>query len=205
MVALPGFTLNDTLYESSASLVYRGMRQADDLPVVLKVLRQDYPIPEEINRYRQEYEILQSLSVPGVIRAYDQVPYQHTYIIIFEDFGGESLSHWMGRQPDLYRPMTVADFLLQAITLADTLDQLHQQQVIHKDINPGNIVLNPATGQLKLIDFGIATQLSRTEPIPASPGGLEGTLAYLSPEQTGRMNRAIDYRTDFYSLGSGNI
>ena len=201
MVALPGFTLSDKLYESPASLVYRGVRQADDLPVVIKVLRQDYPGSEEINRYRQEYEILRSLSLPGVIRAYDRVPYQHTYVIVFEDFGGESLSYWKRQWPHLYGPMTVADFLPLAITLADTLDQLHQQHIIHKDINPSNIVLNPATGLVKLIDFGISTQLSRIEPVPAPPGDLEGTLAYLSPEQTGRMNRVIDYRTDFYSLG----
>jgi PAS domain S-box-containing protein len=201
MVALPGFTLSDKLYESPASLVYRGLRQADDLPVVVKVLRQDYPGPEEINRYRQEYEILRSLSLPGVIRAYDRIPYQHTYVIVFEDFGGESLSYWMRRWPNLYSPMTVADFLHLAITLTDTLDQLHQQHITHKDINPNNIVLNPSTGLVKLIDFGISTQLSRIEPVPAPPGDLEGTLAYLSPEQTGRMNRVIDYRTDFYSLG----
>jgi predicted ATPase/GAF domain-containing protein len=201
MVALPGFTLSDKLYESPASLVYRGLRQADGLPVVVKVLRQDYPGPKEINRYRQEYEILRSLSLPGVIRAYDRVPYQHAYVIVCEDFGGESLSYWRRQWPHLYGPMTVADFLQLAITLTDTLDQLHQQHIIHKDINPSNIVLNPSTGQLKLIDFGISTQLSRIEPVPAPPGDLEGTLAYLSPEQTGRMNRVIDYRTDFYSLG----
>ncbi|HAI69244.1 MAG TPA: serine/threonine protein kinase, partial [Gammaproteobacteria bacterium] len=78
---------------------------------------------------------------------------------------------------------------------------LHQRYLIHKDINPSNIILNTTTKQLKLIDFGISTVLSRENTTFSNPNLLEGTLAYLSPEQTGRMNRAIDYRTDFYSLG----
>ena len=81
------------------------------------------------------------------------------------------------------------------------MGKIHIASVIHKDINPGNIVLNPDTGVVKIIDFGIATQFNRTNPTFKSPHVLEGTLAYLSPEQTGRMNRLLDYRTDFYSLG----
>ncbi|HEY9302029.1 MAG TPA: AAA family ATPase, partial [Phormidium sp.] len=79
--------------------------------------------------------------------------------------------------------------------------QIHKANIIHKDINPSNIVYNPQTKQLKIIDFGISTQLTRETPILKNPNVLEGTLAYISPEQTGRMNRALDYRTDFYSLG----
>lgn len=201
MLGLPGYTLNRKIYESAASLVYRGVHQADNAPVVLKVLRQAYPSLEDINRYRQEYEILRSLSVPGVIRALEQIPYRHTYVIAFEDIGGEALSNWMQQWPHLYSPMPIPDFLKLAIALVETLGQLHQNQIIHRDINPSNIVLNPSTGQVKLIDFGLATPMSRTESSPVPPRHLEGTLAYLSPEQTGRMNRMVDYRTDFYSLG----
>src|SRR3712207_3810927 len=85
--------------------------------------------------------------------------------------------------------------------LTDILGRIHAAGVIHKDINPGNIVLNLDTGVVKIIDFGIATRFNRTNPTFKSPHVLEGTLAYLSPEQTGRMNRLLDYRTDFYSLG----
>jgi len=201
MIVLPGYTLNSKLYESSASLVYRAVRDEDNRPVILKVLRSDYPSPQEIVRYRQEYELLHNLDLPGVIQAYEQIPYQHTYVIVCEDFGGESLQHWMRQWPQIYCPMQTPEFLKLAIQLTQALCQIHQRQIIHKDINPSNIVLNPATGDLKLIDFGIATQLAQTEQPPAPPTQLEGTLAYLSPEQTGRMNRIVDYRTDFYSLG----
>lgn len=200
MVTLPGFTLKKKLYEGTDSLVYRAAG-LDNRPVVLKVLRSDHPSPQAIARFQQEYSLLRELSLPGVIQAYDQIPYEHTYVIVCEDFGGEALSYWMGQWPQLYCPMETAAFLGLAIALAEILGQLHSQQVTHRDINPGNIVLNPTTGQIKLIDFGIATRLPQTDPNLVHPKYLEGTLAYLSPEQTGRMNRSLDYRTDFYSLG----
>ena len=199
MVTLAGITIQDQIYESSNSLVYRGIRE-DGLAVVIKLLKQDYPSPQEIIRYRQEYEITRSLNLEGVIRAYDQQDYQRTLLILLEDFGGGSLERWMRQRPD-FCPMPLAAFLKLAINVADILGDIHTAHVIHKDINPGNIVLNPATGVVKIIDFGIATQFSRTNPTFNSPHRLEGTLAYLSPEQTGRLNRSLDYRTDFYSLG----
>jgi serine/threonine protein kinase len=87
------------------------------------------------------------------------------------------------------------------IQLTEALGHLHTHQIIHKDIKPKNIIVNPKIGIVKITDFGIATQLSRETQQVSNPELLEGTLAYMSPEQTGRMNRAIDYRTDFYSLG----
>jgi len=97
--------------------------------------------------------------------------------------------------------MPLSTFLGLAIDLTDILGKIHAANVIHKDINPGNIVFNPDTGVVKIIDFGIATQFNHTNPTFKSPHVLEGTLAYLSPEQTRRLNRFLDYRTDFYSLG----
>ncbi|WP_242063541.1 AAA family ATPase [Nostoc sp. FACHB-892] len=137
----------------------------------------------------------------GVIKAYSQQDYQRTLVIILEDFGGESLEQWMHKRRDIFCPMPLSTFLGLAIALTDILGKIHAANIIHKDINPGNIVLNLDTGVVKIIDFGIATQLNRTNPTFKSLHVLEGTLAYLSPEQTGRMNRLLDYRTDFYSLG----
>ncbi|MEJ6485776.1 protein kinase, partial [Nostoc punctiforme UO1] len=99
------------------------------------------------------------------------------------------------------RQLQLTEFLAIAIQLADTLGKLHDNQIIHKDIKPTNIIINPTTLKVKITDFSIATRLSRETQALSHPTLLEGTLAYISPEQTGRMNRSIDYRTDFYSLG----
>ncbi|AUB44500.1 Protein kinase-like domain (plasmid) [Nostoc flagelliforme CCNUN1] len=165
------------------------------------MLKLDYPSPQELTRYRQEYKITRSLNLEGVIKAYSQQDYQRTLVITLEDFGGESLEQWMHKRPDIFCPMPLSTFLGLAIAVCDILGRIHAANVIHKDINPGNIVFNLETGIVKIIDFGIATQFNRTNPTFKSPHVLEGTLAYLSPEQTGRMNRMLDYRTDFYSLG----
>ncbi|MGP1386440.1 MAG: PAS domain S-box protein [Thainema sp.] len=200
MVTLPGVTIHSKIYESLASLVYRGIREQDNCAVIAKVLKQDYPSPQELTRYRQEYEITRFLNIEGVVKAYSQQDYQRTLVLLLEDFGGESLECWMRQQSD-FSPMTLSVFLNMAIAITDTLGKIHAAHVIHKDINPGNIVFNPRTGVVKIIDFGIATRFSRTNPTFKSLHLLEGTPAYLSPEQTGRMNRMLDYRTDFYSLG----
>ncbi|MBE9180174.1 PAS domain S-box protein [Oculatella sp. LEGE 06141] len=201
MITLPGVAIYSKIYESLASLVYRGIREQDNCAVIAKVLKQDYPSPQELTRYRQEYEITRFLNIEGVVKAYSQQDYQRTLVLLLEDFGGESLECWMRQQLD-FSPMPLSAFLNMAIAITDTLGKIHAAHIIHKDINPGNIVFNPRTGVVKIIDFGIATRFSRTNPTFKSLHLLEGTPAYLSPEQTGRMNRMLDYRTDFYSLGA---
>jgi serine/threonine protein kinase len=200
MITLPGIDIQDKIYESSNSLVYRGIRVRDGLAIVINLLKQDYPSPQELTRYRQEYEITRSLNLEGIVRVYSQQDYQRTLFILLDDFGGESLEQWRRQRPDLH-PMPLSTFLRLAIDLTNVLGRIHTAHVIHKDINPGNIILNLDTGVVKIIDFGIATQFNRTNPAFKSPHTPEGKLAYLSPEQTGRMNRSLDYRTDFYSLG----
>jgi predicted ATPase/signal transduction histidine kinase/CheY-like chemotaxis protein/tRNA A-37 threonylcarbamoyl transferase component Bud32 len=201
MMNLPQVAVTAKIYESANSLVYRGIRESDRIPVILKVLKEDYPTPAELTRYKQEYEITRSLNIDGVVKAYSQQDYQRSLVMLLEDFGGESLAKWMQESPQAYCPVPLAQFLRLAIAITEILGRIHAANVIHKDINPGNIVFNPETGIVKIIDFGISTQLTRTNPTFKNPNVLEGTLAYMSPEQTGRMNRTLDYRTDFYSLG----
>jgi predicted ATPase/signal transduction histidine kinase/CheY-like chemotaxis protein/tRNA A-37 threonylcarbamoyl transferase component Bud32 len=196
MISLPDVTIASKIYESANSLVYRGILKENRQPLILKLLKEDYPTPAELYRYQQEYEITRSLNLEGAIKAYELRKYQNTQVMLLEDFGGESLKNLL---PD--RPFSLPEFLPLAIQIADALGKVHQNKVIHKDINPSNIVLNSQTGQLKIIDFGLSTLLSQENPSLTSPNVLEGTLAYISPEQTGRMNRALDYRSDFYSLG----
>ncbi|MEG5135555.1 MULTISPECIES: AAA family ATPase [unclassified Microcoleus] len=196
MIRLPGIKVLAQIYESANSLVYRGIREQDNQPLILKLLKEDYPTPAELVRYQQEYEITRRLDFGGVVKAYELRRHNNTLVMLLEDFGGESLGILLEK-----RQFTLLEFLQTAIQIAETLGRIHQSNVIHKDINPSNIVFNSQTGELKIIDFGLSTALSRESTALKSPNVLEGTLAYISPEQTGRMNRAIDYRTDFYSLG----
>jgi predicted ATPase/signal transduction histidine kinase/tRNA A-37 threonylcarbamoyl transferase component Bud32 len=201
MITLPDIEVCTQIYSSASSLVYRGIRQSDNTPIILKVLKEDYPTIAALIRSKQEYAITRSLDIEGVIKVYSQQDYQRSLVMTLEDFGGESLEKLRQESPESYCLMPLAEFLHLAIKLAEIIGLIHTAQIIHRDINPSNIVLNPATGTVKIIDFGIATRFSRTNPTFQNPHVLEGTLAYISPEQTGRMNRILDYRTDFYSLG----
>lgn len=187
------------LHSGDNSEVYRAIRVTDNQPVVLKKLKSPYPTPEQIRRYRQEYQLIGSLQSPNVIRAYALEEQRKSFAIILEDVGGIAIGQWLAQRE---QSLTIGEFLPLALKIAEGLKQLHAHHIIHKDINPSNIVVNPATGVVKIIDLGIATQLDRETPLLKAPRELEGTLPYLSPEQTGRMNRTLDYRSDFYSLGA---
>jgi len=201
MIEFSGYEILAQIYESANSLVYRARRKEDNQGVILKILKEDYPSPKELTRYKQEYEITRHLNLDGVVKAYNIQPYQRTLAIILEDFGALSLKQFFPNNNGKINQFSLAQFLKIAIKTTEILGQIHSHNVIHKDINPANIIFNPETKQLKIIDFGISTKLTSENPTLKNPDVLEGTLAYMSPEQTGRMNRALDYRTDFYSLG----
>ncbi|AVH65175.1 trifunctional serine/threonine-protein kinase/ATP-binding protein/sensor histidine kinase [Nostoc sp. 'Peltigera membranacea cyanobiont' N6] len=212
-VDVPGYGIGERIYTSTRTLVYRGWREADQTPVVIKLLKSSYPSLIELAQFRNQYTIAKILNVLGVVRIYSLESYQNRPALILEDFGGISLKEYsaswrqgfrnLGSQKNLSHPCPhfLSEFLQIAIALADILADLYHHEIIHKDIKPANILINPITKQIKLIDFSIASLLPRVNQLSTSPTVLEGTLAYLSPEQTGRMNRGIDYRTDFYSLG----
>ncbi len=184
------------IYESSNSLVYRARNKTDNQPIVLKILKENYPTPSELTCYQQEYEITRCFNVDNIIKVYDLRRYKNSLVMLLEDFGGHSLKLLISQSP-----FSLSDFLTIAINIVEGLVAIHSANIIHKDINPNNIIYNPETEQIKIIDFGLATRLSKEIITVYSPHQLEGTLAYISPEQTGRMNRGIDYRSDFYSLG----
>ncbi|GAB4290883.1 MAG: hypothetical protein Fur0025_25870 [Oscillatoriaceae cyanobacterium] len=202
MLNIPGYKVTEQIHTSENSLVYRGMRLADEIPVIIKLLNHDYPTPEALTRYKQEYEITRSLNSDRVIKTYGLEKYRNTLIMFLEDFGGQSLKTSLSPTHAKSYQDFCRQFLHIAIDIADALSQIHAANIIHKDINPSNILCNPTTGIVKIIDFGISTVLTRENPTLKNPEILEGTLPYISPEQTGRMNRALDYRSDFYSLGA---
>ncbi|MBR8831877.1 MAG: Serine/threonine-protein kinase PknD [Chroococcopsis gigantea SAG 12.99] len=196
MITIPDIEVIEQIYESANTLVYSGVRHGDDGRVILKVLKRDYPTPEMLFRYRQEYEVTSSLDFPNVIKSYDLKKYQRTLVIVLEDFGGQSL-----KILSQSRKFSLEECLSLMVKTTVSLANIHGSNIIHKDINPSNIVFNPDTGELKIIDFGIATSLSQENPTLNNPNVIEGTLCYISPEQSGRMNRHLDYRSDYYSLG----
>jgi len=196
MLNLPNYQLHEKIYESLNTSIYRAKRKQDTLPVILKVLKQDYPSSAELSRYQQEYKIINDLKLDGVIKVYAIEKYQNTLFLVLEDIGAKSLKQLL-----LNSPVTINEFIPLAIQIADSLANLHTENLIHKDINPSNIVINPLTKQIKIIDFGIASQIKQENTSLINPAKIEGTLAYSSPEQSGRINRSLDYRSDLYSLG----
>ncbi|MCG6133878.1 MAG: AAA family ATPase [Nostoc sp. LLA-1] len=196
-MTISGYSITERLYAGIRTLVYRCNRESDQKSVVIKLMRNEYPTFGEIVQFRNQYTITKNLDIPGIIKPISLEPYRNGYALVMEDFGGISLKEWrMGNEK-----FSMSDFLNIAIAITTTLEALHQHQVIHKDIKPANILIHPETKQIKLIDFSIASLLPRETPQLQNTNVLEGTLSYISPEQTGRMNRGIDYRTDFYSLG----
>src|ERR671933_109389 len=201
---LSGYLMTEKLYVGTRTLVYRGIRTRDQYPVVVKLLRNKYPTFNELVQFRNQYIIAKNLDFPHLVKALTLEVYQNSYVLVMEDFGGVSLSTYLKTATNETQPSQVlplAEFLQVAIQLTDVIHYLYQKRVIHKDIKPTNILINPETKQIQLIDFSISSLLPRETQEIQNPNILEGTLAYLSPEQTGRMNRGIDYRSDFYSLG----
>ncbi|MGA1409515.1 MAG: protein kinase domain-containing protein [Prochlorotrichaceae cyanobacterium] len=196
MLSLPGYEITEQIHESHNSLVYRGYRLHDRLGIVIKMCKQIYPDPVRIYRYQQEFEILNTLKIPGVVQVYDVVLTDDRPYLVLEDFGGISLS-----KLNIAGTFDLVDFLRIAISVTEIVGNIHERKIIHKDLNPSNILLNVETQEIKIIDFGIATVLEQETQTFVNANLLEGTLAYISPEQTGRMNRQVDYRSDFYALG----
>ncbi|MEH2271522.1 MAG: AAA family ATPase [Nostoc sp.] len=200
VVSIPGYQVSEELYNGSRTLVYRAVREIDSLPVVIKLLKNPYPSFSELVQFRNQYTIAKNLNSSTIIQTYSLKTHQNGYVLVMEDFGGISLKDYFAR--DQTRDIGfLQEFSQIAIALCNTLDILIRHRIVHKDIKPANILINPETKAVKLIDFSIASLLPRETQSLMSSNVLEGTLGYLSPEQTGRMNRGIDYRTDFYSLG----
>jgi PAS domain S-box-containing protein len=196
-ISIPGYSIKEELYNGSRTLVYRAIRDLNEKPVVIKLLKNPYPNFNELLQFRNQYTIAKNLDIPGIVDVYSLEAYQNSYALVMEDFGGVSLQEYI----KTVNITSVKDLLSIGVQITDILHNLHQNHVIHKDIKPANILINPETKEVKLIDFSIASLLPKETQEIKNPNGLEGTLAYISPEQTGRMNRGIDYRSDFYALG----
>ncbi|WP_169796603.1 protein kinase domain-containing protein [Chondromyces crocatus] len=186
----------EQIHESPEVFLCRGYRNEDRAPVTLKLLKEEIQSPRAVARLRHEYAILRDLDIRGVVKSYGLVEHGQSCALVLEDPGGEPLHHVLRRER-----LELRTALELASSLADTLAALHARKVIHKDLKPHNVLVSLSTRTTKLIDFGISTRLSRETQSARNPEALEGTLAYMSPEQTGRTNRLLDQRSDLYSFG----
>jgi PAS domain S-box-containing protein len=193
---LPGYRLDHELHRGRTRVVYRGVRESDRLPVVVKTLADEFPSPTQTASLRREYEILESLRVPGVAKVVELAAHRDRLALVLEDAGDATLKRLITAGP-----LPLDSVFTIGMQLAAVLAELHRRGLIHKDVNPTNVLVDPALTRVTLTDFGIASRTTSERQSPSQPHLLEGTIAYMSPEQTGRMNRDVDYRTDFYSLG----
>jgi len=190
---IPGFRIKEILYQSNRTTVYRAFDEADKTSVIIKKINNS----GNVSALRKEFEHNKKLDdfrfINKTVKLYAQ---DDSIALIMEDIDAISLNKYLKKTQ-----ISIIQALNLSIKIATAIDAIHKGHIIHKDINPSNIIYNPNTEACKLIDFGLSTRMSRENINMVHPGQLEGTLAYISPEQTGRMNRSIDYRTDFYSLG----
>jgi histidine kinase len=192
---LPGYRIGERLSHTSRTSVNRAVREAGGQKVVLKRASREQPLTEEVLRLEFERHILEKLRGPGVIELVGFERVGRSPVLVLEDFEGQSLG-------DVPRPLGLEVFFAVATRIVEALARVHAAQVIHKDLKPSNVLWSERTGVIKLIDFQLSAEVSRERQELNVAGQLQGSLPYISPEQTGRMNRSLDYRTDYYSLGA---
>jgi len=216
LLTIPGYRIIEQIYNGSRTQVYRGLSESNQ-KVIIKLLLSEYATFSELVQLRNQYTITKNLDLPGIVKPIALLNYRNAFALVIEDVGGVSLAEYtanaeaknlgdrLSSNSEVSSPHTsplpLDEFMPIAIQIVQTIEGLYHNRIIHKDIKPQNIIINPKTKEVKLIDFSISSLLPRENQEIQNPNFLEGTLAYMSPEQTGRMNRGIDYRTDFYSLG----
>jgi PAS domain S-box-containing protein len=188
----------EPIREGADFTLYRGRQHANPSPVLAIVLSAEQPAPHSLRRLEHEYSLAAELDPAWAARPLALTRHAGKTILLLTDPGGEPLDRILER--DQGQPLDLSRFLRVAIGLASALGQVHRRGLIHKDIKPANVLVDQA-GNVWLTGFGIASRLPREHQSPVPPEIIAGTLAYMAPEQTGRMNRSMDARSDLYSLG----
>ncbi|MDY6934553.1 MAG: AAA family ATPase [Spirochaetota bacterium] len=196
MIELSGYLIKEKLFHGYHSALFRGIRKSDDLPVMIKTFDKVAVSEARFAHFKQEFSVIQNLESDFIVKTYSLERYSHGLALVSEDFTGIPLREYYHNS---YQNISV--FIEIAIQLSKALIDVHHSGLIHKDIKPINILINKNTRRIKLIDWGISSILINEIEDIYNSEVLRDTLPYISPEQTGRMNRFMDYRTDFYSLG----
>lgn len=196
MISLSGYSNITSLYNSDRSKIFTAIRDKDKKKVVLKTSAKELPLAVEVSRLKKEFNNLKTLNINGVPKVYDFIYKNSTYIIVREYFDKKPLSTYINKNI-----LTQQDILKIAIGITKILKEVHENGYIYQDLNPNNILISQDFDNITLIDFDSAIHMPRHKNSGVEYQNIETTLAYMSPEQTGRMNRHFDYRTDFYSFG----
>ncbi|WP_250655648.1 EAL domain-containing protein [Alkalimarinus coralli] len=191
-----GVEISELLSRHGETCAWRAYDLNHDQPIIIKSAQSETPPLFLMERLRHEYEIGRHFKHPHIIAYRGLLQHHHRLAIVTEDFNGKPLAECIPEQG-----FPIGTFLDIALQIVKALIEIHAQQVIHKDLNPYNIVYNPQKRLAKIIDFGMASKLSQESPAYMKTTLLGGNLPYVAPEQTGRLNRVIDHRTDFYGLG----
>lgn len=191
------YILQEEVQETRNSIIYRGHKENEVQPLIVKLLKTVNPTSSKIARFRQEYELIKGCDIKGVVKTFDVIDYEKGFAIVLEDFEGVSIKSLLDKK----EKFDIKSFLKISSNVAETLGNIHARGIIHGAIKPHNILIHPKTGQVKITGFGISAILTNENDEIYNPDFITGTLAYMSPEQTRRMNRTVDYRTDFYSFG----
>lgn len=189
-----GFTVEAKAHEGEKFIILRARRIRDNSQLILKLSRQEYPDALEIMRLNREYDLLRQFGSAEIIKAVDFIANSHPPVLVLEDFGGTALEELMET-----KDFGLDEFLEIALRTAQALEYIHNRGIVHNRINPGHILYNPDTRQLKICGFGAA--FTGSGSAAAAPEN-DQSLAYKAPEQTGRLNWKVDFRTDLYSLGT---
>lgn len=185
----------DRIHSGSRHTLYRGC--VAGTPIVVKAISAELPRDAAIASLRHEYELLHELRLPGIITVLGISPAGNGLALFMEDAGETNLAALLRS-----RPLPIADFLNIAVQLADAVGRLHAVQIVHRDIHPGNIVWNSEREVTTLCDFAVARTFPALTIERPTSRHFDGALSYMSPEQTGRTGRSVDWRTDLYSLGA---
>ncbi len=196
---IPGYIVEGILGEYFPHILYIARREKDGASVVLKTLFEPYPKKEHLASLRREYQIINKLRGEGIIEVNSLLEFGSGKQAIEMELFGISLAQHVASFPNQILPLD--QFFAIAIPLVDCIGKMHEKGIIHKDLVPRNILIDPETLGIRVIDFSAASELSREHQDVAMFTTIEGSLPYMAPEQTGRMNRDIDYRTDYYTLG----
>lgn len=196
MYQISGYKITKKIYEGNKNVIYRAYHKSKNKDFIIKMPNSEHPDLSVIAMLKHEYEINNMINSDKVAKIYDIEYANNIPMLIMEDFGGISLSEYIYQNE-----LDVEQFLILAKKIAEALYEIHKCNIVHNDINPKNIIINVEKQKVKIIDLGISSVLSKENREIDDNQHIMGTIYYISPEQTGRMNCPIDFRSDFYSLG----